>query len=187
MKEFDHMTPKGVMVVCGGSNNISKSESIKGLKQVTQFVQNRGNTNVIILNVPHRFDLEESSCVNKEVEIFNRKLKRIMKRYNHTEVIDMSINMDHYTKHGLHMNMTGKEWLARRTADTNNKLFANQKLDPVTLEWKESSLKRNQPEITGYKESDFKVGQQEVQTSSRTQKQPGKMDIFYGQHDRRRL
>jgi hypothetical protein len=47
------------------------------------------------------------------------------------------------------MNKTGKEWLARRTVDTINKLFANQKIDPITLEWKESSVKRNQPETTG--------------------------------------
>jgi cell fate (sporulation/competence/biofilm development) regulator YmcA (YheA/YmcA/DUF963 family) len=81
--------------------------------------------------------------VNKEVEIFNRKQKGIMKRYNHTQVIDMSVNRDHYTKHGLHMNKTGKEWLARRTADIINKLFTNQKLDPIILDWKESSVKRN--------------------------------------------
>jgi hypothetical protein len=136
------MTPKRVVIVYGGSNNISKSESIKGLKQITQFVENRGNTNVTIMNVPHRFDLDESSCVNKGVEIFNRKLKRIMKRYIRTEV-DMSVNRDHYTKHRLNMNKTGKEWLARRTAGTVNKLFANQKLDPITLEWKESSVERN--------------------------------------------
>jgi len=74
----------------------------------------------------------------------------------------MSVNRDHYTKHGLHMNKTGKEWLARRTADIINKLFTNQKLDPITLEWKESSVKRNEPETTGYKDSDFKIGQQEV-------------------------
>jgi len=48
------------------------------------------------------------------------------------------------------------------------KLFTNQKLDPITLEWKESVVKRNQPETTEYKESDFKTGQQEVTASSRT-------------------
>jgi hypothetical protein len=47
------------------------------------------------------------------------------------------------------MNKTRKEWLTRRTADTINKLFANQKLAPITLEWKESSVKRNLPETTG--------------------------------------
>jgi NAD-dependent SIR2 family protein deacetylase len=71
-KETEHMTQKDVVIVCGGANNVSKNESIKGLKHITQFMQNRRNTNVIIMNAPHRFDLEESSCVNKEVKVFNR-------------------------------------------------------------------------------------------------------------------
>ena len=28
------------------------------------------------MNTPHRFDLEESSCVNKEMKVFNRTLKK---------------------------------------------------------------------------------------------------------------
>jgi len=75
-----------------------------------------------------------------------------MKRYNHTEVMDVSANRDHYSKHGLHMNKTGKDWLTSKTTDIINKLFANQKLTPITLDWKESSVKKNQPETTGYKE-----------------------------------
>ena len=59
--------------MCGGANNISKNESIKGLKSITHFVQKRRNTYVIVMNTPHRFDLEESSCVNKEIKVFNRK------------------------------------------------------------------------------------------------------------------
>lgn len=74
-EEIDQLTKKDV-IVCGGTNNISKNESNKGLRYVTQFVQNKRNTNVIIINAPHRFDLEESSCVNKEVKVFNRKLKK---------------------------------------------------------------------------------------------------------------
>ena len=110
-----------------------------------------------------------------------------MKRYNHTEVMDMSANRDHYTKHGLHMIKTGKDWLTRREVDTINKFFVNQKLALITLEWQESSVKRNQPETTGYKESDSRIEQREVRTSSRIRKQPGKMDTFYGQHDSRRM
>ena len=84
--------------MCRGANNISKNESFKELSYVTQFVQNRRNTNVIIMNALHRFDLEESSCVNKEMKVFNRKLNKLTKRYNHTEVIDMSTNRDHCKK-----------------------------------------------------------------------------------------
>jgi lysophospholipase L1-like esterase len=148
-KEIDHMTQKDVVIVCGGVNNINKNESNKGLKYVTHFVQNRRNTTVIIMNAPHRFDLEETSCVNKEIKIFNRKLKQIMKRYNHTEVVDMNTNRDHYTRHGLHMNKTGKERITRNIADAINKLFVNQKLAPITLGWKESLRRGIQPEIQG--------------------------------------
>jgi hypothetical protein len=139
-------------------DNIGKNESLKELTYVTQFVQNRRNTNVTIMNAPHRFDLEESSFVNEEIKVFNRKLKKIIKIYNLSEVVDMSAHRCHYRKHGLHMNKRGMDWLTRRTDDTINKLFENQKLAPITLEWKESLLKRNQPETTGYKESDFRTG-----------------------------
>ena len=79
-KEITHMTKRDVVIVCGGANNINKNESIKGLKSVIQFVQNRSNTNVIIMNAPHRYDLEETSCVNKEIKVYNRKLNKIMRR-----------------------------------------------------------------------------------------------------------
>ena len=136
-EEIEQLTQKDVVIVLGGTNNISKNEANKGLKHVTHFVQNKRNTNVIIMDTPHRFDLEESSCVNKEVKVFNRKLNKIMKKYNHIKVINMSAKRDHYTQHGLHMNKTGKEWITRKTADIINKLFANSKPAPITLEWKE--------------------------------------------------
>ena len=60
-EEFEQLTQNDIVIVCGGTNNISKNESNKGLRHVTQFVQNKRNTNVILMNAPHRFDLEESS------------------------------------------------------------------------------------------------------------------------------
>ena len=161
-KEIEHKMQKDVVIVFGGANNVSKNESSKGLSYVTQFMQNRRNTNVIILNAPNRFDSEESSCVNKEIKVRNRKLNKITKRYNHTEVNDMSINRDHYTKHGLHMNKSGKEWLLRRTADSINKLFEYLKPASIILEWKESLMEGNQPEAIGHKDNNLKTGQQEV-------------------------
>ena len=138
--EIEHMTQKDVVIVCGVENNICKNESFTGLTCVTQSMQNRRNTNVIIMNAPHRFDLEESLCVNKEIKVFNRKLNKIKKRYIHTEDTDMGKNTDHYTKHGLHMNKSGKEWLTRRIADNFNKLFSDQKPAPIILEWKENLM-----------------------------------------------
>jgi hypothetical protein len=61
------------------------------------------------MSVPHRFDLPVDSCVNKEVEVFNRKLGKLMKAHKHTALIKVNINRGLYTKHGLHLNDKGKE------------------------------------------------------------------------------
>ena len=57
---------------------------MKGLSSVLQVVKNNNYTNVIVMDTPHRFDVETSSCVNNEVNAFNKKLKKIIKPYDHT-------------------------------------------------------------------------------------------------------
>ena len=71
--------------------------------------------------------------------------------------------------------------------DSINKLFEDLKPAPIILEWKESLMEGNEPEAIGHKDNNLETGQQEVRTSSRIQKQPGKMDTFYGQHNSRRV
>ena len=90
----------------------------------------------------------------------------------------MSTNMDHYTKHGLHMTTSGKEWLSRRIADCINKLLEDLKAAPTVVEWKESLIEGSQPEAIGHKDNNLKTGQQEVRTSSRIWTHPRKMDTF---------
>jgi hypothetical protein len=64
----------------------------KGLRHLNHFVKNNNNTNIILLDVPHRYDLDVTSCVNKEVTVFNRMLQKIMKRYQHTKILNMSVD-----------------------------------------------------------------------------------------------
>jgi UDP-N-acetylmuramate-alanine ligase len=64
--------------IWGGANGINKNEINNGLKHIKNFVNNRQNTNIIVVSPPHRY-LDESSCVNKEVVVFNRKLHEIIK------------------------------------------------------------------------------------------------------------
>jgi hypothetical protein len=65
---------KDGVILWGGANDINKNEVNNGLKHLKNFVNNRQNTNIIVVSAPHRYDLKESSCVNKEVVVFNRKL-----------------------------------------------------------------------------------------------------------------
>jgi hypothetical protein len=59
----------------------------KTLSLIVKFCEKVTNTNIILLDIPHRYDLEESSCVNKEIQIFNRKLSKVTKLCKHVVVL----------------------------------------------------------------------------------------------------
>jgi hypothetical protein len=43
------------------------------------------------MDVPHRHDLEEISCVNKEVEKYNRRIWKHLKVFENIDVIKMDL------------------------------------------------------------------------------------------------
>jgi hypothetical protein len=68
-KEIATLTRDDVIVLWGGSNDIGKNESTKGLSHISNFVKNRGHTNIVIMNAPHRHDLNATTCINNEVKV----------------------------------------------------------------------------------------------------------------------
>jgi hypothetical protein len=64
------------------------------LTSILQFVTNSEHTNVIIIDAPRSFDLEASSCVNKEINASSRKLNKIIKPYEHTSWLHLIMDRD---------------------------------------------------------------------------------------------
>jgi hypothetical protein len=94
------------------------------------------------MEVPHQYDLEMKSCVNKEKIVFNSKLKNLSERIVNISVIDVTIDREMFTKHGLHMNRVGKEQTAWKIATEMSVLFQRNKSNPMTLRWKEEEDKK---------------------------------------------
>jgi hypothetical protein len=59
----------------GGSNYVARNNSVVGMKYILDLLINSTHTSVILLSVPHRHDLINDSCVNREVKVFNRILQ----------------------------------------------------------------------------------------------------------------
>ena len=108
------LSKKDVVVIWGGTHDISKNESKNAILQIESFVQNHNNTNIIVMGAPCRYDLDPSSCVNNEVKVFNRKLRKYLKLYTNVSMIDIDTNRELFTKHGLHMNNKRKEQMSRK-------------------------------------------------------------------------
>ena len=70
--EINKLGRSDVVIVIGGANDINKNETNVGLEHVRTFIHKRHNTNIMIVAAPHRHDIKEASCVNKEIVVFNK-------------------------------------------------------------------------------------------------------------------
>jgi hypothetical protein len=62
------------------------------------------------MSAPHKHDLEVSSHVNSEVKVFIRTVQKKTENFNHAVMEDMVLSREHFSRHGLHMNSSGKDF-----------------------------------------------------------------------------
>ncbi|KAJ4425593.1 hypothetical protein ANN_27789 [Periplaneta americana] len=82
-----NMTNNGLVVLRTGTNDIAKNCTDEGLNSIVKFIQDNKQTNVLVLEAPHRHDLVEWSCVSQEVKRFNRKLGKRLKLHEHVRPV----------------------------------------------------------------------------------------------------
>jgi len=110
-------------------------------------VRNNQKLNTVVLTAPPRYDLLPSSCVNNEVINFNRQLKKRLTPYNNVKILETDLGRGYFTKHGLHLNSSGKECVAQRLARAVGSFLNKQKVSPIGLYWKDDT---SFPELNGY-------------------------------------
>jgi hypothetical protein len=125
--KIPNLTPDDAVVIWGGSYNVSKNETSLGLRYFKNFINNKSNTNIVALAAPHRHDLQESSCINNEVQVFNRKLHKIFKARDDVTVSDINLHRNDFTQHGIHLNTVGKEKIAEMIVENIKQLRAKKK------------------------------------------------------------
>lgn len=57
-------------MINGGTNDIGSqiNQINRGLVKMTQFMQKYNNTNTIVVNIPHRYDMDRNSVTNLEIQ-----------------------------------------------------------------------------------------------------------------------
>jgi hypothetical protein len=110
------MTKNDIIEVWAGTNDISEDRAKEGISNVINFIKRTSHTNILIMEVSHRHDLADWSCVNREVIRFNRLLAKRLKSYQHAAICRMNLGRQHFTKHGLHTNEEGKVKMCQQIA-----------------------------------------------------------------------
>ena len=138
------LSDNDVLIVWGGSNDISRNNTKEVINQLCKFIKEKTTVNLVIMNTPLRHDLIPSSCVNNEVLKFNRLIEKRVKPYLNAKLFDLNLGRSYYTTHGQHLNSSGKELIANKLAILIKDVFAKKQLTPVQLPWKELLEETNQ-------------------------------------------
>jgi hypothetical protein len=79
VKSLNH---NDMIVFSGGTKKIGENSSNEGLRNILNFIKTNSHTNIVLLSVPYRYDLESWACVNDEIKVYNRKLEKCIKYLN---------------------------------------------------------------------------------------------------------
>ena len=72
--DFKGLEKSDVIVINGGANDVisMRSRTIKAVGNMARFAQKYNKTNIITVNILHRYDLDRTSVINSEIQAFNR-------------------------------------------------------------------------------------------------------------------
>ena len=106
-----------------------------------KFLDDLQPTNVILAEIPLRYDIGATLHISDQIKQYNKKLGKVTKSYKQVKLIKITTNREHYTKYGLHLNSRGKESMAKE-------LLINLQVKPVPrttsvihLQWKQDVIK----------------------------------------------
>jgi hypothetical protein len=69
--------------------------------------------------------------------MFNRKLKKHSKVFAHLWLIEVVNSRELYTRHCVHLNWKGKEYVVRKIENVIKEILNVEKSDPIEVKWKE--------------------------------------------------
>ena len=132
-----------VLVIWRGSNNISKNNMREAITNVSELVKESKGANIVLISAPHRHDLIHESCVNKEVGKYNRLMRKVAKLYTNVKFLEVPLDRTHSTRHGMHLNPKGKEFLFHQLAIQIDLTFNESQSPSIPIPWESTN-----PELT---------------------------------------
>ena len=135
MLDITNLTKNDVLIFCGGANDVAKNNSKMAMRHIRNFIKSNNHTNIILVSVPHRHDLIQSSCVNSEIKSFNRKLMKSVRAYQHASILEMGSGRKLFTNQGPHLNGLEKEVLSKQIVSHTYALLDQKKEPPRILSW----------------------------------------------------
>jgi xylose isomerase len=77
--------------------------------------------------------------VNNEVAKFNRQIRKIVNLHENMKFLEVKLQKEYFTKHGQHLNNSGKELVSLELAKLVEQLVNKKKTASIEIQWKEDN------------------------------------------------
>ena len=136
-EEVSRLSRNDVILISYGINDYEVNNFSQTLQNIIDFIQRNNQTNIILMNLPYRYDLPNLIAVNRIITTLNRKLKKTLKAFPYTYLMETDNTRTLFTNHGLHMNKLGKQLVICQRATLLYSTFEQKKSPPISLSWYE--------------------------------------------------
>jgi len=107
-EEVGKLSLNDVIILCSGTNDYEPNKFSLTFHNIMNFIKSNDHTNIILMNVPSRYDLPNSISVNRNISALNRKLQKLVKVFPDMSFLKTDKDRNLFTNHGLHLNKLGK-------------------------------------------------------------------------------
>ena len=92
----------------------ARNEANNAIAEIKDKLNKLSHTNVLLCNIPHRYDLIEQSCVNREITRVNTVMQNLCYEYKNVTIVEISnLKRNLHTRHGMHTNKLGKQHISK--------------------------------------------------------------------------
>ena len=124
-----------VLIISCGTNDYESDNFKSTFQNIREYISPLMHTNILMLDIPFRFDLQNSTMVNSEICKINRKLSKLVNASQNIGFLDSNNDSKLFTKHGLHRNRYGKQLVVTQIANYILSIFKQKSLPPIPLAW----------------------------------------------------
>ena len=85
---IEQISYNDLIIISSGTNDYELNGFSSTFQNIKNYLKNTTHINIILLNIPDRHDLPNSSAVNKTISLLNRKFYKLVKTFPHVRFLE---------------------------------------------------------------------------------------------------
>jgi len=129
------LTKEDVLVISYGTNDYGYDNFKSTIMNIKDYISTQSHTNILVLGIPFRYDLQNSIAVNLEITKINRMLSKIVRTLPNCRFLETNNDSKLFTRHGLHRNKLGKQLMVLQINTHTCSFFRSNTQSCIPLAW----------------------------------------------------